>query len=110
MDWIEGYVMTEEGWIATLITMKFGREATDSVFRVKFYSDSGTRMPSHELHLFAYELRHELEGRMGMRFCRQNSKSGLCDVEYGGRDSVWRAAMERRIAEAGGLPSLIRRR
>ena len=57
-------------------------------------------MPREVLDKFAYELKHELEERLGLQFCREN-RYGVCDEEYARRDAIWEASVERRLLEAG---------
>ncbi len=69
-----------------------------------FFGLERSPMPLEELDLFVYTLKKELEGRVGIDFCRADpSPPGGCPVEFARLDEAWEAGVRRRI-QAGASP------
>ena len=67
-----------------------------------FYGLDRSPMPINELDVFIYTLKRELEGRVGIDFCRADL-TDRCTAESAWRDEAWEADVLRRI-QAGASP------
>ena len=66
---------------------------------VMFHGPQINPMPVDELDLFAYEMKTELEARVGLEFCRQDSRS-FCTRESEQFEEEWEAAVRQRIDQS----------
>ena len=86
-------------WIAYAGNYDLGTDddPNRSSLTLHFYNNGD--MPVDALDRLAFEIKHTMQDRLGLEFCRVNPGRSLCDEEYGRLEQAREARLR-----AGGLP------